>query len=125
MHEWITDLLIPNNNLQRHNLRKGDIVEYAKTLNFRPINDYDRGIFSNRKDENTQRRAEQYPVYDLYKAENHNKEACEMNRKCDSYLIARSGCCSWHGGVCGCDEASDRIICCDQTYSPTCKCSTY
>lgn len=24
---------------------------------------------------------------------------------------ARSGCCSWHGGVCGCDESSDRIIC--------------
>ena len=39
--------------------------------------------------------------------------------------LARSGCCSWHGGVCGCDEATDRIICCDGTLSPTCTCSGY
>lgn len=39
--------------------------------------------------------------------------------------IARRGCCSHHGGVCGCDEKSDRIRCCDGTLSPTCKCSTY
>jgi hypothetical protein len=34
--------------------------------------------------------------------------------------IARSGCCSWHGGVCDC--IGGRIICCDGTYSPSCTC---
>lgn len=38
---------------------------------------------------------------------------------------ARSGCCSWHGGVCGCDYSTDRIVCCDGTLSPSCRCSTY
>lgn len=33
---------------------------------------------------------------------------------------ARRGCCSWHGGVCGCDETTGRVICCDGTLSPTC-----
>ena len=32
------------------------------------------------------------------------------------------GCCSWHGGVCGCDSLSGRVICCDGTLSPTCTC---
>lgn len=32
----------------------------------------------------------------------------------------RRGCCSWHGGVCGCDQATGRVICCDGTLSPTC-----
>ncbi|PIR24692.1 MAG: hypothetical protein COV43_08995 [Deltaproteobacteria bacterium CG11_big_fil_rev_8_21_14_0_20_42_23] len=40
-------------------------------------------------------------------------------------LFARSGCCSWHQGVCGCDDSSDRIICCDGTLSPSCTCSGY
>lgn len=39
--------------------------------------------------------------------------------------IARRGCCSWHQGVCGCDEAQDRIVCCDGTLSPSCTCSGY
>jgi len=30
------------------------------------------------------------------------------------------GCCSRHGGVCGCGSGS--IKCCDGTYSPTCEC---
>lgn len=34
----------------------------------------------------------------------------------------RRGCCSWHGGVCGCDETTGRVICCDGTLSPTCTC---
>ena len=33
----------------------------------------------------------------------------------------RRGCCSWHGGECGCDS-SGRVICCDGTLSPTCYC---
>jgi len=34
--------------------------------------------------------------------------------------LARSGCCSWHGGVCGC--SGNRAACCDGTLSPTCGC---
>jgi len=34
--------------------------------------------------------------------------------------LAQSGCCSWHNGVCGC--ANGRVVCCDNTYSPSCKC---
>lgn len=33
----------------------------------------------------------------------------------------RSGCCSWHDGVCGCDSFG-RVICCDGTISPSCTC---
>lgn len=32
----------------------------------------------------------------------------------------RRGCCSWHGGVCGCE--SGRAKCCDGTLSPSCGC---
>lgn len=32
----------------------------------------------------------------------------------------RSGCCSRHGGVCGCSDG--RTKCCDGTLSPTCQC---
>lgn len=31
------------------------------------------------------------------------------------------GCCSWHGGVAGCD-ARGRVTCNDGTTSPTCRC---
>jgi hypothetical protein len=34
--------------------------------------------------------------------------------------VAQSGCCSWHGGVCGCSNG--RVVCCDGTLSPTCTC---
>lgn len=34
----------------------------------------------------------------------------------------RRGCCSWHGGVCGCDVTTGRVICCDGTLSPSCGC---
>jgi hypothetical protein len=30
------------------------------------------------------------------------------------------GCCSWHGGVCGCSSA--RAVCCDGQFSPSCGC---
>jgi len=36
---------------------------------------------------------------------------------------ARRGCCSWHGGVAGCDERTGRLVCRDGTYSPTCTCA--
>ena len=32
----------------------------------------------------------------------------------------RRGCCSWHGGVCGCENG--RAVCCDNTLSPSCGC---
>jgi len=34
--------------------------------------------------------------------------------------LARSGCCSWHGGVCGC--SGERVTCCDGSLSPSCGC---
>ena len=34
--------------------------------------------------------------------------------------VERSGCCSWHGGVCGCQGG--RALCCDGTLSPSCGC---
>lgn len=37
-----------------------------------------------------------------------------------SSCIAGRGCCSSHGGVCGC--ANGRSKCCDGTLSPSCQC---
>lgn len=34
--------------------------------------------------------------------------------------IYRSGCCSWHQGVCGCRNG--RAVCCDGSLSPSCGC---
>ena len=34
---------------------------------------------------------------------------------------AKRGCCSRHGGVCGCSKYG-KTICCDNTVSPTCTC---
>lgn len=36
--------------------------------------------------------------------------------------LAYWGCCSWHGGVSGYDSGAGKLICRDQTYSPTCRC---
>lgn len=36
--------------------------------------------------------------------------------------ISQRGCCSWHGGNCGCQYG--RIVCCDGQYSPSCTCNT-
>ena len=33
---------------------------------------------------------------------------------------AGQGCCSWHGGQCGC--SAGQVVCCDGQYSPTCGC---
>lgn len=38
----------------------------------------------------------------------------------DECLLAGRGCCSRHGGVCGC--SGGRSKCCDGTLSPTCQC---
>jgi hypothetical protein len=34
--------------------------------------------------------------------------------------MAQSGCCSYHGGVCGC--SGGRAVCCDGAFSPSCGC---
>ncbi len=36
-------------------------------------------------------------------------------------VVAQQGCCSWHGGVCGCQNG--RVVCCDGRYSPSCTCN--
>lgn len=38
----------------------------------------------------------------------------------DAVILARRGCCSWHGGVCGC--SSGIVLCCDGALSPSCTC---
>jgi hypothetical protein len=37
-------------------------------------------------------------------------------------IISKSGCCSWHSGVCGC--SGGRQLCCDGTLSPSCACNS-
>lgn len=38
------------------------------------------------------------------------------------YVYATRGCCSHHGGVCGCSKYGVQM-CCDGTGSPTCRCT--
>jgi hypothetical protein len=38
-------------------------------------------------------------------------------------INAKSGCCSWHGGVSHCDTSVGRQVCNDGTYSPSCTCA--
>jgi hypothetical protein len=33
----------------------------------------------------------------------------------------QQGCCSWHQGVCGCQNGRD--VCCDGQFSPSCTCN--
>jgi len=37
-------------------------------------------------------------------------------------ILAKQGCCSWHGGVSHCDTSVGRYVCNDGTYSPSCGC---
>ena len=37
-------------------------------------------------------------------------------------VYAGRGCCSHHGGECGCNK-NGRTVCCDNTLSPTCICT--
>ncbi|MBG0777451.1 MAG: hypothetical protein H0S85_13585 [Desulfovibrionaceae bacterium] len=47
---------------------------------------------------------------------------CPQPARADPQVLqlAKRGCCSHHGGVCGCSNG--RAVCCDRTYSPTCGC---
>ncbi len=53
------------------------------------------------------------------------REHKQVYIKSSSYISidepSRSGCCSWHGGVCGCSMGS--AVCCDGTTSPSCGCN--
>jgi len=49
----------------------------------------------------------------------------DESQQSENIVIARSGCCSYHDGVCGCDEASGMMRCCDGTLSPSCTCEDY
>jgi len=42
--------------------------------------------------------------------------------RCDFPFANRQGCCSHHGGVCGCSH-SGRAVCCDGSLSPSCGCN--
>jgi hypothetical protein len=64
----------------------------------------------------------------INKLDSQNSKTLEKQQEC-SMLIAKdttlkelqkSGCCSHHGGVCGCEDG--RAKCCDGTLSPTCGC---
>ena len=44
-------------------------------------------------------------------------QANKIQEKC----LAGQGCCSWHGGQCGCTPYGE-VRCCDGTTSPSCRC---
>ena len=50
-------------------------------------------------------------------------EQCEALKEqgLSGVQLAKSGCCSWHQGVCGCQNG--RVVCCDQSFSPSCTCN--
>lgn len=43
------------------------------------------------------------------------------SKSADCIQAERAGCCSRHGGVCGCTK-DHRAKCCDGTLSPSCGC---
>jgi hypothetical protein len=45
---------------------------------------------------------------------------CDILAAAGPDLVARRGCCSHHGGVCGC--SGSRVKCCDGGLSPSCTC---
>jgi hypothetical protein len=56
------------------------------------------------------------------KTESDTKESLNVAQVREHDVEQRQGCCSWHGGVCGCDYSTGRAICCDGTLSPSCSC---
>ena len=54
-------------------------------------------------------------------AETDKATACSHGNLQRGEQIAKRGCCSRHGGVCGCSD-NGRAICCDDTLSPSCGC---
>lgn len=59
-----------------------------------------------------------------YQQHNSSQASCEdrltqADENADE-SIGKRGCCSHHGGVCGCGGL--RLLCCDGTLSPSCRC---
>ena len=53
------------------------------------------------------------------------KQQGQNARACSSDGIiqeAKQGCCSHHGGVCGCNSSTGHQLCCDGADSPSCGC---
>jgi len=50
------------------------------------------------------------------------EKSCEqlLKENATQEQLAQRGCCSWHGGVCGC--TGGRAVCCDGKLSPSCGC---
>jgi hypothetical protein len=46
----------------------------------------------------------------------------ESQTPVDESTAEKRGCCSHHGGVCGC--SGDRQLCCDGQLSPSCMCGS-
>jgi hypothetical protein len=46
--------------------------------------------------------------------------SAELSDEHTVVAVERRGCCSHHGGVCGCEKG--RAVCCDGRLSPSCGC---
>jgi hypothetical protein len=44
-----------------------------------------------------------------------------FSRNNSESTVAGRGCCSYHGGQCGCRGGS--VVCCDGSFSPSCECN--
>jgi hypothetical protein len=61
------------------------------------------------------------PAYAGNPSEPQVAKAPIVSASCDTRgRVYGQGCCSWHGGECGCQDGRDR--CCDGTLSPSCTC---
>ena len=66
------------------------------------------------------------PIPTMQGAPAHQSVPAKPAANCEGKTFAtlaeamQSGCCSWHGGVCGCSNG--RKKCCDGELSPSCKC---
>lgn len=50
------------------------------------------------------------------------KENNQAVGQCYYEQAEKAGCCSRHGGVCGCNEDYHKLKCCDGSLSPGCGC---
>jgi hypothetical protein len=66
--------------------------------------------------------AQNNPVRDLQPGIGRVPRAQSL-RAAPKFELAGRGCCSWHGGECGC--SGGRVVCCDGTFSPTCTCHAH
>jgi hypothetical protein len=91
----IIGLIIPQANIRSENCKNVELMNLEKIIN---AQDTKMAFF---------------PIINI---ENSSKDAIT-----EVAAPERGGCCSWHGGVCGCNYG--RAVCCDGTYSPSCGCN--